>query len=94
MSADSKNVTHHGETGKINVEGRKIAFTHHPEDAEKLAESGEYDVVFHGHTHKKREEKFGECILINPGEIMGRVGTPSYAIYDTTTKKIEFFDLE
>lgn len=92
MSSEAKNVTHYGDVGEITIDGKNIAFTHKPADAEKLAQTGKYDVVFHGHTHTMRDNKIGTTKIINPGEIIGRKGNPSYAIYDTTTDKVEFFE--
>src|SRR3990167_1260257 len=39
------------------IDKRKIAFTHFPDMAKKLAQSGKYDLVFYGHTHRPWEEK-------------------------------------
>jgi len=38
--------------GEIKIENKSIAFVHYPDKARKLAESGKYDFVFYGHTHK------------------------------------------
>lgn len=38
--------------GEIKIENKSIAFVHYPDVAKKLAESGKYDFVFYGHTHK------------------------------------------
>jgi len=38
--------------GEIKIAGKSIAFVHYPDIAKKLAESGKYDFVFYGHTHK------------------------------------------
>jgi len=81
------------EFGEIELKGRKIAFCHYPKLAELLAKSGEYDAVFHGHTHVFREELHDETILINPGSICGIVEgkyqQPSYAVYDTKTNEVD-----
>ncbi len=37
---------------KIELGGKKIFFNHYPDIAKKMAESGKYDLVFYGHTHK------------------------------------------
>lgn len=82
-----------GDIGEIEIGNKKIAFCHFPNVAENFAMSQKYDIVFHGHTHKKREEKIGNTLLVNPGEIMGRYGKSTYAIYDTKANKVEFFEL-
>src|SRR3989344_5024736 len=63
--------------------GRKrIFFNHYPNIAKKAAESGKYDLVFYGHTHKPWAEKIGNCLLANPGELAGQRFKPTFAIYD------------
>jgi len=77
--------------GEIKEE--KIAFTHTPIFARALAKTGDYKAVFYGHTHEAKIEKFGDCLLVNPGEIMGRKSKPTYAIYDTKTNEVEIKEL-
>ena len=60
------------------------------EIAEAKAKSGKYDFVFYGHTHEKKEERIGDCLLLNPGEILGWRYPPSYAIVDLETKEVSF----
>jgi predicted phosphodiesterase len=73
--------------GVLNLAEKKIAFTHYPVTAEKLAEIGKYNLVFYGHNHKPWEEKIGHTILLNPGEIQARDGKPTFAIYDLAKMK-------
>jgi len=94
MSIESKNVKLYNPFAEVELGGLKIAFIHYPELAEGLAKTGKYDFVFHGHTHEKRDDKIGDTRLINPGEILGFKGKPSYAVLDTETKEVEFFELE
>ncbi len=47
-----------------------------------MASTGIYDAVFYGHTHIAKREIKGKTLLLNPGEIMGRFGVLSLAIYD------------
>lgn len=75
--------------GVLNIGGTKLAFCHYPLYAEKLAVSGRFDVVFHGHDHKPWERKIGKTIVLNPGEIQARDGKPTFAIYDLTKMKGE-----
>lgn len=71
---------------EIELENKKIAFAHFPNEAKKMAQSGKYDVVFYGHTHRPWEEKVGDCRLINPGELAGQFYKPTFAVYDTGPK--------
>jgi hypothetical protein len=73
---------------------RKIAFVHFPSEAKKMAQSGNFDLVFYGHTHKPWDEKVGNCHMINPGELAGQFYKPTFAIYDTVTSLLELKILE
>lgn len=87
-------VTMHDETGVVEIGGKKIAFNHYPEEAAKLAETGDYDLVFYGHTHKPWDEMVGDCRLLNPGTVAGLFQKATFAIYDTETGKAELIILE
>lgn len=67
---------------ETSVAGKRIGATHFPDAAKKMAESGRYDVIFHGHTHMPWEEKIGNCRVVNPGELAGQRFKPSFAVYD------------
>ncbi len=82
------------ETMEIELGGKKIFFNHYPDVAKKMAESGKYDLVFYGHTHRPWEEKVGDCRLVNPGEVAGQRYKPCFAIYDTENDKLELKILE
>ncbi|MHB0856853.1 MAG: metallophosphoesterase [Anaerolineae bacterium] len=79
------NVTIHGELAELERGGRSIAMTHYPVVARALASSGIYDLVCHGHNHRRNMERVGKTLLLNPGEVMGRFGVRSCAVYDTET---------
>lgn len=82
---DSSHATLHGNVGGIVLDGVRIGFCHFPDGARSLAETGDYDLVFHGHTHKPWEERVGQCRLINPGTLAGLFQIATFAIYDTAT---------
>ncbi len=82
------------DTQDLDLGGKKVAMVHYPELAKKLAESGKYDLVFYGHTHRPWEEKIGKCRLVNPGEVAGHRFKPTFALYDTETDKLELKILE
>ncbi|MFA5994155.1 MAG: metallophosphoesterase [Parcubacteria group bacterium] len=75
--------------------GKRIFATHYPDIAKPMAKSGEYDAVFYGHNHLKNEEKIGNCLVVNPGEISAhKTGKATFAIYDTESNSIEFITLD
>ena len=82
-----------GDIGEIKIDDKEIAFTHLPKIAEGLILTKKYDIVFHGHTHESKKEKIHGSWLVNPGEIMGYKGNPTYAIYNTKTNKVEIIKL-
>lgn len=70
----------------LSIDGIRIGATHYPFYAKTMAKTGWYDCVFYGHSHKADKQKFGNCLMLNPGEIAGISGKSSYAIYDTQLK--------
>ncbi|MDH4330040.1 MAG: YfcE family phosphodiesterase [Candidatus Moranbacteria bacterium] len=79
----------------IELGGRKLFLSHYPDLANPIAASGEFDAVFFGHTHKKSQEKLGDCLVLNPGEIGTMVvSEASFAVYDTKTNEAEFVVLD
>ena len=83
------NVTIHGAFAEIELGERKIAMTHYPDIAAALARGGEYDMVCHGHDHNGGVTEVGDTLLIDAGEVMGRYGSHTYAIYDTKAHRAE-----
>jgi len=94
ISRDFPNVRIHGMVGQIEVDGKKIAFTHFPEKALELAKKDLFDLVFYGHTHKPWEEKIGKTRLINPGTLAGMFYRATFAVYNTETDNLELKILE
>jgi predicted phosphodiesterase len=58
-----------------------------------MIKTGWYDLVCFGHSHKSLKQKFGNALLINPGEIAGIFGPATYAIYDTQLRGSEIITL-
>lgn len=81
-------------TAEIEIDGKKIAINHFPSEAKKLAQSGKYDVVFYGHTHRPWDEKINNTHMINPGELAGQFYKPTFAVYDTDNGVLELKVLE
>lgn len=54
----------------LNLKNKSICIVHHPEliDADLLEKS---DFIFHGHTHRYRNEIINETLIFNPGECAG-----------------------
>jgi putative phosphoesterase len=85
IASSLDNVTLHGPFAYLELDGRSIAVNHYPPIARDQALSGQYDLVCHGHDHERNVERVGEALLVNPGEVMGRFGQSTYAVYDTVS---------
>ena len=78
----------HGEEAELELDGRKLYFSHLPWVASRAAESGKYDAVFFGHTHRAEQYCVNHTLVANPGEVYGRQSQPSLGIYNTATNEV------
>jgi putative phosphoesterase len=83
------NVTHHGEFGFVAVESHRIGLTHYGEYARGFVAAKQCDAAFYGHTHEFKEERIGGGLVLNPGELLGMKGRPSFCIYNTELQSFE-----
>ncbi len=93
VAASLDNVTLHGPFAVLEVDGRRIAVNHYPIIARDQALCGRYDLVCHGHDHRAKVERVGDALLLDPGEVMGRLGKSTYALYETTSGEAEIKEL-
>jgi hypothetical protein len=82
VASSFPHVTLHGPYAELDIGGRQVAMIHYPEPARRIAQSGQFDLVCYGHNHLQNWEEIGRCYLVNPGEVMGRFGAPSWGLYD------------
>ena len=87
------NLKLHGEYAELEFDGAKVAVTHYPFYARALARTGDYRAVFSGHTHEQHEERIGETLWVNPGEVLGWKGQATCAIYDLATNSVRTISL-
>jgi hypothetical protein len=87
------NLVLHGEHAELDFAGVKVAVTHYPFYAQALARTGDYQAVFSGHTHELHQEYVGDCLWLNPGEVLGWKGTATCAVYDTEENTAEIVTL-
>jgi len=80
--------------GEVRIGAKNIAWTHHPKDARKLALTGKYDVVFHGHTHIPWEESVENTHIVNPGTLAGMFSKATFAMYDESLGASELILVE
>ena len=92
-----KNVNLFRDFGEIEIDSKRVAFVHYPDKAQRLAESGKYDFVFYGHTHKpwteivqaRRKQYIFSCTMLNPGNVAGEIYLPTFAVWNTQDDKFE-----
>lgn len=82
------NIRHHGIFGAISVDELQIAFHHYPELAYGVAETGKYDIVCCGHNHICDVKEINNCLLLNPGDLLGKENPPGFLLFDTNTRAV------
>ncbi len=83
------NVTLHGIFAEIELDTYRVAMVHYVRLGRALAHADLYDLVCYGHDHDAHQEWVGDTLLLNPGEMMGRFGAPTYAIVDSELGQAE-----
>ena len=83
------NITLYGLTGELACPDFRIGFTHYRVAAEGLAASGRFDLVCFGHSHEAFLGRAGTTDLLNPGEVMGKDGSPGFYMVDTSARAYE-----
>ncbi len=91
---ESKNIVLHGDFFEANFFGKSFFMNHFPKIGFLAFDSKKYDFVVFGHTHKKFFKEENNKVIFNPGEILGRFGEKTFAIYDFNTDKLKFFSLK
>ncbi len=78
----------------FELNGRKIVVMHEPDVIEALAESGQFDLVVYGHTHKPVIKRVNKTLVVNPGEIAGWLyGKATAAIVNLDTMEAELLNI-
>jgi putative phosphoesterase len=89
IAAQRDEVHLHQVLAEMELNGKRVAMAHYGHVGQALAASGQYDVVFSGHTHRQQSRQLGRTLWVNPGEVMGRFGEPSFGLYETATGEVE-----
>lgn len=84
----------HERFGEIELAERKIALIH-SDDASRFAktiQSGDYDLVCYGHTHRYEKHVEGSTLVLNPGALH-RANPHTVAIVDLDDMSVEHLTL-
>ncbi|MGL6196341.1 MAG: metallophosphoesterase family protein [Thermoguttaceae bacterium] len=86
----NKNHICHNWFGKVEMNGKKIAFLHGHDlfRFESETENGTWDLLCYGHTHVPELRLVGETLVLNPGAIH-RSPSPSVAVVDLSTMNVK-----
>jgi hypothetical protein len=81
-----------GLTLDFSIDGQRFFVAHG--DSSRLIQtalaSGSYDWVLQGHTHRFKDELYGQTKWLNPGALGGKsFDNGSFAVIDTATKFVE-----
>ena len=87
-------IIYHGMDAALRMGGRRLFLVHFPHYAKALAATGEWDVVFCGHSHRAGIETIrtvdgGQALVVNPGTVAGMDAAPTYAIGDLASLEFE-----
>jgi uncharacterized protein len=92
-TSEFSNLKLHGIHAELTFAGVKLAMTHYPLYGQALARTGDYAAVFSGHTHECIERRFGDCLWLNPGAVLGFKQAPTCAVYDLSQNSAEIISL-
>ncbi|MCY4094133.1 MAG: YfcE family phosphodiesterase [Gammaproteobacteria bacterium] len=74
---------------RLRWSGRSILVVHDPAVLDQV-DVGDSELVLHGHTHLRREERTAERLIFNPGECAGQmVGFNTIGVVDLTNLEVE-----
>ena len=78
----------------MTLNGKKIVVVHEPDLVNALAESGHFDLVIYGHTHKAEVRKVKNTLVLNPGKVARlHKGESTLAILDTESMEARIVPL-
>ena len=70
----------------LTLHGRRIVVVHEPDLVDALADSGHFELVIYGHTHRSDVRKVKDTLIINPGKTARlHKGDSSVALVDLDT---------
>ena len=84
----------HNQPYIFTLHDRKIVVMHEHHVADALADSGHFDLVVYGHTHKADIRKIKKTLLVNPGEVSTWLyGKSTVALVDLNKMEGEIVEL-
>ncbi|HUR68237.1 MAG TPA: metallophosphoesterase [Candidatus Thermoplasmatota archaeon] len=81
------------QTWQQEFAGVRIGATHGHLRGEMARLAKESDVLLHGHTHRRRADHDGACLLVNPGALY-RTPTHTCALLELPSKRVVFYKVD
>jgi hypothetical protein len=79
----------------FTLRDRKIVVMHEHHVVDALADSGHFDLVIYGHTHKADVRKVKNTLVVNPGEVSTYLyGKSTVALVDLEKLEAEIVELK
>jgi uncharacterized protein len=79
----------------FTLRDRKIVVMHEHHVVDALADSGHFDLVIYGHTHKADVRKMKNTLVVNPGEVSTYLyGKSTVALVDLEMLEAEIVELK
>lgn len=73
--------------------GVKLGATHGHHRGHLSRLTHECDVVLHGHTHRRRADRVGNALVVNPGALY-RTWTRTCALLELPSKRVVFYEVD
>ncbi|HVM45121.1 MAG TPA: YfcE family phosphodiesterase [Candidatus Thermoplasmatota archaeon] len=80
------------ETWRQSFDGLALGATHGHQRAHLATLMDECDVVLHGHTHRRRAERVGRALIVNPGALH-RAPQRTCALLELPSKRVVFYEV-
>ncbi len=78
---------------RLTLAGKRIAVYHgHEREANRMESTPGVDYVLHGHSHRQRDERFGEVRIVNPGALH-RAQPKTVATLDLLSDMLTFHEV-
>jgi hypothetical protein len=92
-------LTYYGGDASLELGGRRLFMVHYPHLARGMAATGDFDVVFCGHSHEAAIDataniRGGRTLLVNPGTVAGLGAPATFVLGDLADLSFEVRRLE
>lgn len=83
-----------GDGATVPVDGVEVAYTHGHDEAllRRLIGDESHAFVFHGHTHRRRDDRRGPVRIVNPGALH-RAAVRTFALVDPANDRVEWVEV-